>query len=344
MKKILSILLTVTLLITLLSGCGSKNTDKPQNTSNEQTASGEKTKVVISEFRALGWLPAHVAYQNGYFEEEGLEVEFAVYGDGPVAFQGMHAGDSQFCLLSVEPVMRAYEEGLKSTFVAAVQNTRLYAFVGSKDITDVKQLKGKSIFAGAPGSAPYSFVSNILRNAGLKPESDVTFVNMQYGASMAALAQGTIAASYMNVDNRIEFEKINGNVLVDTINKETRKEVFGSELFEGEIITTTKKFAEENPETVQKFVNAIIKGSKWIQEHSDKEAAELVSPLFEGTPVDTLAKKISIFRQAYSPDGMISKEGYAAVEKFAMGTGIIKQQIGYENIVNMSFVEKANQK
>jgi len=335
MKKILSILLAVTMVITLMSGCGNKKTDQP-------AANGEKTKVVVSEFRALGWLPAHVAYQNGYFAEEGLEVEFAVYGDGPVAFQGMHAGDSQFCLLSVEPVLRAYEEGLESTFIAAVQNTRLYAFVGSKNITDIKQLKGKTIFAGAPGSAPYSFVSNILKNAGLNPETDVTFVTMQYGASMAALAQGTIDASYMNVDNRIEFEKIDGNI-VDTKDMETRKEVFGSELFEGEIITTTKKFAKENPETVQKFVNAIVKGEKWIQEHSDEEAAELVAPLFEGTPVETLAKKINIFKQAYSKDAMISKEGYAAVEEFAIGTGIIKQPIGYENIVDMSFVEKANQ-
>ena len=183
MKSLLSILLVITMMATLLSGCG--NTDKPTpNASKEQTSTGEKTKIVISEFRALGWLPVHVAYQNGYFDEEGLDVEFAVYGDGPVAFQGMHAGDSQFSLLSVEPIFRAYEEGLESTFVAAVQNTRLYAFVGSKDITDVKQLKGKSIFAGAPGSAPYSFVSNILRNAGLNPETDVTFVTMQYGASM----------------------------------------------------------------------------------------------------------------------------------------------------------------
>lgn len=336
MKKISGILLAVIMLVTLLPGCGGKKANQP-------AVNEEKTKVIISEFRALGWLPAHVAYQNGYFSEEGLEVEFAVYGDGPVAFQGMHAGDSQFCLLSVEPVLRAYEEGLESTFIAAVQNTRLYAFVGSKNITDVKQLKGKTIFAGAPGSAPYSFVSNILKNAGLNPETDVTFVTMQYGASMAALAQGTIDASYMNVDNRIEFEKIDGNVLVDTKDMETRKQVFGSELFEGEIITTTKKFAQENPETVQKFVNAIVKGEKWIQEHSDEEAAELVAPLFEGTPVDTLAKKINIFKQAYSKDAMISKEGYASVEKFAIGTGIIKQPIGYENIVDMSFVEKANE-
>lgn len=338
MKKILSLFLGLILTTSLLAGCASKKTVEKQTAAN-----GGKTKVIVSEFRALGWLPVHVAYEKGYFKDEGLDVEFMVYGDGPVAFQGMHAGDSQFCLLSQEPVLRAYEQGLKSTLVAAVQKTRLYAFVGSKDITDVKQLKGKAIFAGAPGSSPYSFVSNILKNAGLDPQTDVTFVNMQYGASMAALAKGTIAASYMNVDNRVEFAKMNGNVLVDTADLETRKKILGSEEFQGEIITCTQKFAKEHPETVQKFVNAVVKGNKWIQEHSDKEAAELVHPLFSAMPVETLAKKISFYRQAYSPDGMISEAGYNAVEKFAINTGVIKQPIGYENIVDMTFAKKANE-
>lgn len=337
MKKLFKSLFIFTLIASLFTGCSNNKTEQ------STTKSEEKTKVVVSEFRAIAWLPVHVAYEKGFFEEEGLDVEFAVYGDGPVAFQGMHAGDSQFCLLSAEPVLKAYEQGLESTFVAASEQSRLYAFVGSKDITDVKQLKGKKIFAGAPGSAPYSFVTNILKNTGLNPETDVTFVTMQYGASMVALSQGNIDASYMNVDNRIEFENIEGNVLVDTADLQTRKETFGSEKFEGEIITCTKAFAKENPETVQKFVNAVVKGEKWLKDHSDQEVAELVSPLYEGTPIDTLAKKINICKNLYSTDGMISKEGYAAVEKFAIDTGVIKQPIGYENIVDMTFVEKANQ-
>lgn len=336
MKKVFSILLILVLSLTLLAGCSSSKATKATSKTTE------KTKIVVSEFRGLGWLPVHVAYQKGFFAEEGLEVEFSVYGDGPVAFQGMHAGDSQFCMLSMEPVLRAFDEGLESKFIAAVQKTRLYALVGSKDITDIKQLKGKNVFAGAPGSAPYSFVCNLLKNAGMNPETDVTFVNMQYGASMAALANGTIQGSYMNVDNRIEFEKINGNILVDTANVDTRKDVFGSELFEAEIITCTKEFAEKNPETVQKFVNAVVKGTKWLQDHNDKEVAETVAPLFEGTGVELLAKKIGILRNAYSTDGNISKEGYEAVEKFALGAGIIKKPIGYENIVDMTFVQNAN--
>lgn len=62
----------------------------------------------------MNYAAVHIADAMGYFEEQGLDVEFAVYGDGPVAFQGMHAGDSQFCMLSIEPVFRAFDEGLES--------------------------------------------------------------------------------------------------------------------------------------------------------------------------------------------------------------------------------------
>ena len=300
-----------------------------------------KTKVVVSEFRGIGWVPVHIAYQLGYFSDEGLDVEFVVYKDGPIAFQGMHAGSSHFCLLSQEPILCAFDEGLKSELIAAVLKTRLYAFVSRPEITQVSQLKGKTVFAGMPGSAPYSFVWSILKNAGLDPEKDVTFVNMEYGASAVALGQGHIDASYMNNDNRPEFAKIKHNVLMDTADLETRKSFFGAEKFEAEVITTTKKFSTEHPETVQKFVNAVVKGLSWLQKHSDSEAAELVHPLFEAMSKEALGAKIGLFRVAYSEDGYISREGYEAVERFALRQGILKKAIGYDNFVNMTYVDAA---
>ncbi len=146
MKKFSKLFLIITIAALFVTGC----TNNKENHESE-----ELTKVTVSEFRGVKYAPVHVAYQNGYFKEEGLDVEFAVYGDGPVAFQGMHAGDSQFCLLSIDPVFRAFDEGLESKLVAAVDTTRLYGFAGSKYITDISQLKGKSVFAGAPGSAPH---------------------------------------------------------------------------------------------------------------------------------------------------------------------------------------------
>ncbi len=340
-KKIFSLSVLMIVVALIFTGCTNGKENQEAKVKSEESPK-ELTKVTVSEFRGVKYAPVHVAYQNGYYEDEGLDIEFAVYGDGPVAFQGMHAGDSQFCLLSIDPVFRAFDEGLESKLIAAVDTTRLYGFAGSKDITDISQLKGKSVFAGAPGSAPYSFVWSLLENAGLNPEEDITFVQMDYGASIAALDQGTIDASYMDHYNKRKFEEIGANILVDGEDAETRKEIFGSEKFEASIITATKEFVDENPEIVQKFVNGTLKGCQWVQEHSDKEVAEVLAPLYDGTPMETLIEKVELSRLAFSPDCLISEEGYNAMEKFCLKTGVLKKEIGYENIVDMSFLKKAN--
>ncbi len=341
-KKISTIVLACTLAMGMLAGCSNKaeTADEAVSTQEKQ----ELTKVVVSEFRGVNYGAVHIADAMGFFEKEGLDVEFAVYGDGPVAFQGMHAGDSQFCLLSIEPVFRAFEQGLESKVVGAFDTTRLYGFAGSKDITDIAQLKGKTVFAGAPGSAPYSFIWSILEEAGINPADDVTFAQMQYGATIAALEQGTIDACYMDNYNRNKFEAIGANILIDGADVETKKRVFGSEKFEGSIVTATKKFVEEDPETVQKFMNATLMGAKWIQDHNDEEVAEVLMPYHDGSTKEELVERISLTRMAYSPDLKISDEGYEAMENFSIKTGVLTEKVGYDNIIDMSFVNKAQEK
>lgn len=334
MKKQIVMLLLIAMSVTILFGCSGKEVAK------EEGKAASLTPIVISEFRGLSWLQVYVAYQLGFFQEEGLEPTFAKYKDGPIAFQGMHGGDSQFCLLSEEPVLKAQQEGLKSSIIYSVLDTRLYGFVGASDITDVAQLKGKAIFAGMPGSAPYSFVSAVLREAGLNPEKDVTFVSMDYGASMSALSKGEIKASYINVDNRVEIEDMDVNILVDTARAYDAAKYLKENIFTGEIICATADYVKENPGTVQKFINAVNKGTEWVNSHKSEEIAKLIAPLFNGMTEDVLAKKIEITKQSITKTGYISKESQAAVENFCINNGVITKQIPYEDIVDMTFVNK----
>ena len=331
-KRILAVIMILAMTLAFFTGCGSSN--------GEESSGDEKelTKITISEFRNISWVAAYIAEENGYFEEEGLDAEFALYDDGPIAFQGKHGGDSQFCLLSQEPVLKAQEEGLKSKLIYCVLDTRLYGFVTSPDIESVVDLKGKAIFAGMQGSAPYSFVSSILREGGLDPEKDVTFVNMDYGASMAALENGQIQGSYINVDNRVEVSQMDVNILVDTVRPEDAEKYLKSEVFPSEIICTTEKFAEENPETVQAFVNAVSKATEWMHEHSGEEIAEVLAPYYEGTEQSVLAEKMDILKESITQTGYIGEEEEMAVEEFCMGNGVITEQIPYEDIVDMTFV------
>ncbi|MCR1899933.1 ABC transporter substrate-binding protein [Irregularibacter muris] len=329
MKKISKGIIIVSLIGLLLTGCSSQAT----NQQNEE----ELEKIIISEMRGESWLPVYLAEELGYFEEEGLATEFVVYKDGPIAFQGMHAGDSQFCMLSTEPVLRAYEEGLESTIILPTVKSKQYMFASNSEITSIEQLKGKAIFGGMPGSAPYSFVASALEEAGMTV-NDVEWINMEYGAALAALEQGSLSAAFFDGIYINKLEDINANILINTSDPEKHKEIYGTERYESQMVTVTKKFAQENPETVQKFVNAVMKAIQWQTEHSDEEVARVVAPMFEGKD---MVEIIGILRSSLTTDGNYSKEGYEAIEKFCVEQGILESPVGYENIIDMKYVNHA---
>ena len=307
-----------------------------------EAAQKELTKVTVAEFRNISWIAAYIAKEKGFYTEEGLDVTFAKYADGPIAFQGMHRNDSQFCLMSQEPVLRAQIEGLKSKFIYCSLDTRVYGFATAADIKNIADLKGKKIFAGMPGSAPYSFVSSILKEAGLSPEKDVTFVNMEYGASLVALVNGQIQATYVNIDTHAEVSRMNVNFLVDTSRPEDAAKYLKNEIFPSEIVVTTAKFVEEHPETVQAFVNAFHKATIWMRENNAETVADVLAPYYDGLSKEALVDKINVLKKVLTKTGYIGEKEEEFVQKYCMENGVIPRMIPYDEIVDMTFVNNAN--
>ncbi|MDX9917620.1 MAG: ABC transporter substrate-binding protein [Gudongella sp.] len=333
MKKIFMLFLVLVMVLSFATACSKA----PDNTNG---GTDKTTKIIISEMRGESWLPVYVAEMLGYFEEEGLETEFVVFKDGPIAFQGMHAGDSQFCMLSTEPVLRAFEEGLESTIILPTVRSKQYMFATNSEIKNLEELKGKAIFGGMPGSAPYSFVASVLAESGLSV-NDVEWINIEYGAALAALKQGTISAAYFDGIYIDKLGEINANIVVNTMDPEQHKAIYGTEFYESQMVTVTKKYAEENPETVQKFVNAVMRAIEWQNGKTNEEIAEVAQPMFEGLD---MVEVITILRDSLTTDGNYSREGYNAIEEFCLEQGIIQEPIGYDNIIDMSYVENAREK
>ena len=336
MKKILSLIIVTAILFTTafaFTGCNSKEENK------------ELTEIVISEFRGIAWASVYAADLLGYFEEEGLKPKYMIYKDGPIAFQGMHAGDSDFSLLSAEPIMTAYDKGMESYMLFTNTNNRSFAFAASEDITDISQLKGKTIFAGMPGSAPYSFVLSLLESAGMS-ENDVSFINTEYSAAITALGEKQLDGIFFNIYNKKKLLETvpNANILVDATDKQTHIDLYGSEFCQTTVATCTKDFADKNPEIVQKFVNANVKALKWISEHTAEELAELLIPMFEGMTTEELTYKYETLKSSFSSTGEILPDGYQTVEDFCLSQGLISKEIGFENIIPTEFMNNALKK
>ncbi|MDA8123683.1 MAG: ABC transporter substrate-binding protein [Deltaproteobacteria bacterium] len=329
-KRFISLVLGSLLVAVLLAGCSGKN----------ESAKGgkEMTKIRISAITGISWAPLFVADSEGFFAKEGISVEFITPG-GPKGFQAMQAGQCEFAMLSQEPLLIAQEKGMRSTIIATMLKSRVYGIIAPPEITKISALKGKAIYGSDPGSAPYTFTSAILKEAGLNPAKDVSFLQMNADAAIMALGKGEIKAAFINMFKMPELKGMKVNVLVDTTRDADRLKYLGNNEFPAEMLCATEKYVKENPENCQKVINALMNAQLWIQKHTDAEVAASLSKIFTALDKETLAKEVAIMRNVFKPDCFISEEGQAAVVKMGMDAGLISKAIPYAEIVNMSFVK-----
>lgn len=101
-KKLLSILMAVSLISTMLmTGCGSKTTETTETT---EKSADEQKEVVTLKVGLLGTsvkpVGVLVADANGYFEEEGVQIEFEQVSSMNDAYQAVSTGDLDVYLFS----------------------------------------------------------------------------------------------------------------------------------------------------------------------------------------------------------------------------------------------------
>jgi NitT/TauT family transport system substrate-binding protein len=301
---------------------------------------GTLTKVVLAEAtRSEGWLPVYLAKELGYFKEEGLDPELVTYKDGPLALMGLLNGDAQFCIIGFEPVLMAFEKGQSSKVILTTLNSQPYMFVGRPGIKSISEMKGKAVFGGMPGSAPYFFIKTAVRNAGLNPDKDVTFASMEYGAEIVAMTRGDIDGAYVRATRYAQILEAGGNILVDATDPAQHKKIYGSERYEAMNVQVTDKYVKEHPEIIQAFSNAVYKAMLWQSRHSDEEVALAVSPSFPGRSID--AALIKVLRKCLSPDGLFTEEGYRSIVDFCLANGVIKKDVPMAHAIDQSFMKKA---
>lgn len=329
-KKMLCWIIGSLFVVGLLTACSDKDSDLK-----------DLTEVKVGDLRSEFWLPIYVAKELGYFQQQGLDIELIQFKDGPVELQSALNGEIDFAVLSVEPVLIAYDKGLKSTMLMATLKNKPFMLVANKDIHSMKELTGKIIAAGTPGSSPYAFVRSILKKYGIDPDKDVQLINMDYGASLVALTKNQIQATVLD-STRINQANIGDvNVLLDTTDPKTHQQIYGTTRYESTVVVASNAFITKHEQTTQHFINAMLSAIQWQQNHTDKEIAQLVAQYFPNLDMEDIIK---LTRSSLSTDGLISKEGYKAMQQFAMTEGLIKHPIPYNELIDLSFIKQAQSK
>ncbi|OLR90276.1 hypothetical protein BJP25_02220 [Actinokineospora bangkokensis] len=88
-------------MLATLSGCGLLGGDDAGSTAAPQgTGAVEKAKIKVGVLPVVDVAPFYLAVEQGYFKEQGLDVEPVVMGSGPAAISGILNGDLDIAFAS----------------------------------------------------------------------------------------------------------------------------------------------------------------------------------------------------------------------------------------------------
>ncbi len=119
----------------------------------------------------LHHLPAFVALENGFFEDEGLLVTVGgIFRAGPEQMSAFAAGELDIGYVGLAPAATAALNGVADITILAQVNKEGSALVCRPDITSFTKLRGKTVAIPGHATMQDCLIQKGVRDAGLTPE------------------------------------------------------------------------------------------------------------------------------------------------------------------------------
>lgn len=338
MKKKLSVLLasalTLSVLCTGLAGCGKEGAQEK-----------DLTKVTLNEVaHSIFYAPQYVAIEEGYFEEEGIDLELVTGFGADKTMTAVISGEADIGFMGSEASIYVYSQNPDDYIVNFAQLTqRAGNFLVSREPMDDfrwSDLRGKSILGGRKGGMPQMVFEYILKKNNLDPETDMDIdQSIDFGSTAAAFSGG-------QGEFTVEFEPG-----ATTLEKEGVGYVVASLGVDSGYVPYTaynarQSFIEENPELIQGFTNALQKGMDYVQNHTPEEIAQVIAPQFQETELEDITTIVTrYYEQDTWKDNLIfEEESFTLLQDILDEAGELEQRVPYEDLVTVEFAEKAAQR
>jgi NitT/TauT family transport system substrate-binding protein len=227
------------------------------------------TKVRVGYIGITCEAPIFSAVENGFFKEEGLEVElvkceWSKYKD--VLALGGYDITHHLVMYFLKPI----EQGLDVKFTAGIHTGCLRVQAAPNGpINSIKDLKGKRIGVPGMGTPPFIFANRVMGANGIDAAKDVEWRVFPAGELGLALEKGEI-------DAIADSEPIGSMLLAEGKVKNVADQAKDAP-YKDEYccaVIANGKFLSKNPKATAAATRALLKGAKWV-EANPRAAARL---------------------------------------------------------------------
>lgn len=291
------------------------------------------TKIKIAEVtHSAFYAPLYVAIENGYFEENGLEIELILTPGADKVSAAVLSNDVEVGFAGAESAIYVYQGGEKDYLqIFSGLTKRDGQFILSRTKNDnfsLEDLKGKEILVGRASGMPAVNFLNALKKENINPDE----LNINYSVEFAALS-GTFIGGMGDYVNLFEptataVAKESYGYIVANIGQ-----------LSGEVPYTTfyarKSYINNNEEVINKFTKAIAEGLEYTYNHSSKEIAEVILPQFSSISLDDLTTIVDNYKTADSwyQNTTVPEQSFINLENMLKDNNLLEDYVPYKDLV-----------
>ncbi|MCD7737778.1 MAG: ABC transporter substrate-binding protein [Lachnospiraceae bacterium] len=334
MKKSMACGLAVLLCAMMFTGCAER--------SGSGTGSSQALeKVILNEVaHSIFYAPMYVAVEEGYFGEEGIELELVTGFGADKTMTAVLAGEADIGFMGSESSIYTYVQGINDPVVNFAQLTqRAGNFVVAREPVedfDWSMLIGAEVLGGRAGGMPEMVFEYVLKKNGIDPEEVNIDQSIDFGSTAAAFSGGKGEYSVEFEPYATSLEVKGDGYIVASVGEASGYVPYTA-------FCATSSYLEEHGDTVQGFVNALQKGLDYVNSHTAEEIAAVIAPQFEETEEENLILIVERYaNQDTWPETLVfSQDSFELLEQILIEAGELEEMVSYEELVDTTFAEKA---
>lgn len=313
-------LLASILLISTLIGCSS----------NDDVDTIRLAEVTRSIFYA----PQYVAISEGFFEEEGIEIDLTTTWGGDNTMVALLADGADIALVGAETSIYVYAQGANDPAKSFAQLTQTDGtfLISREKIDDFHwdMLKDSTFLGQRKGGMPQMVGEHVLRLNGIDPHNDLELIqNIDFGNIPSAFAAGTGDFVQLFEPQATLFEDQGIGHIVASFGEES-----GSVPYT--VYMSKSSYLEENEDLLIRFTRALYKAQQWVEENSTEDIARSIESFFDDTPIEVIESVVDRYKSqgSYATNPMLQEEAWLNLQTIMDQAGELPMEVDYHELVN----------
>ncbi len=278
------------------------------------------------------YTPFYVAIENGYFKEEGLDIELVLTPGADKVSAAVLSNDVEIGFAGPEASIYVYDGGEEDYIISFAGLTKRDGqFILAREANDnfkLDDLYNKEILVGRKGGMPSLNFLNALKKSNI----DSKKININYSVEFAALSGSFIGGigDYVNLfePTATKLTKDNLGYVVASIG-----------LMSGEVPYTAfnarKSFINNNEDVIRKFTKALNKGIKYTLENNETEIAKVILKQFPDSSLNDLSVIIKRYKDydCFLDSTFISEKSFENLEDIMIDNDLLKSYVPYSDLI-----------